>query len=100
MTAMRRLTALSLTCLLTVAACTVEEVTEKPCDADCVKEQSACGAADYAGLIGSNIAAVTLPATLNTRIIGPGMAVTMDYVPTRLNIETDGNGVIIRLYCG
>jgi hypothetical protein len=96
----RRLTALSLAGVLTLAACATPEVTAKPCDEDCAKEQAACGAADYSALIGSNIAAVTLPATLDTRIMGPNTAVTMDYVPTRLNIVTDADGVITRLYCG
>jgi hypothetical protein len=35
-----------------------------------------------------------------TRIIRPGMAVTMDYSPTRLNITIDENGSIDRVYCG
>lgn len=35
-----------------------------------------------------------------TRIIGPGMAVTMDYRPDRLNIEYDRNNIIVRIYCG
>lgn len=60
----------------------------------------ACGADAYAGLIGSNIAAVTLPADLNHRVLGPNDAATMDFVPDRLNIETDADGVIIGLRCG
>ena len=34
------------------------------------------------------------------RIIGPDTNVTMDYVPTRLNILTNEDGVIIGLKCG
>ena len=34
------------------------------------------------------------------RVIAPGMAVTMDYSPARLNLETDAAGVISRAYCG
>ena len=63
-------------------------------------EENACGADGYQGLLGSNIAAVTLPADLNQRIIAPGTMVTMDYIPTRLNIRTDAEGVIVEVYCG
>lgn len=34
------------------------------------------------------------------RIIGEGMAVTMDYSPERINFELDAGEVIIRVYCG
>jgi hypothetical protein len=60
----------------------------------------ACGLVDYGWLRGSNIAAVTLPADLNDRIIRPGMAVTKDYRPDRLNIVVDENGTVTDLYCG
>ena len=35
-----------------------------------------------------------------TRIIPPGTAVTMDYIPDRLNLEVDDQGLITRVYCG
>ena len=59
-----------------------------------------CGASGYQSLLGSNIAAITLPADLNHRIIGPNTAVTKDYVLTRLNIYTDENGVVTKVNCG
>ena len=59
-----------------------------------------CGAGDYAGLIGKNLAAVTLPADLGARVIGPDTAVTQDYRPDRLNIHTDDDGTITELTCG
>ena len=59
-----------------------------------------CGGEDYAWLVGQNIAAVTLPAGPNIRVIGPDDMVTMDYVPSRLNIEFEESGTIDRLYCG
>lgn len=34
------------------------------------------------------------------RVIAPGMVVTMDYRPNRLNIETDEQGRITRITCG
>ncbi|MFD1341109.1 I78 family peptidase inhibitor [Litorisediminicola beolgyonensis] len=59
-----------------------------------------CRASDYTSLVGAPLAAVTLPAELNTRILPPGSAMTMDYRPERLNIELDEFGVITRLFCG
>jgi hypothetical protein len=60
----------------------------------------ACGAERYRSLIGTNVAAVTLPAELDFRVIGPGEAVTMDFVETRLNLRTDADGTILEVYCG
>lgn len=60
----------------------------------------ACGSSGYQSLIGTNIAAITLPAELNHRIIGPGDAYTEDHVPSRLNIFTNENGVVIEVRCG
>ncbi len=34
------------------------------------------------------------------RIIGPDMAVTMDWNPARLNVEHDKDRIITRIYCG
>lgn len=69
--------------------------------------ENACGAASLQVLVGQPatvLAAMTFPAP--TRIIQPGMAVTMDYAPNRLNIWL-GDGrvlaegqVIQRVTCG
>lgn len=61
--------------------------------------QDTCGAAQYRGLIGSNIAAVTLPAESGIRIIQPDTPVTQDFRPDRLNVITDANGVITSVEC-
>ncbi|MEJ0062542.1 MAG: I78 family peptidase inhibitor [Alphaproteobacteria bacterium] len=34
------------------------------------------------------------------RIIGPGVPVTQDYSPARINIELDDRGVVVRISCG
>ena len=60
----------------------------------------ACGASGYQALVGSLLAAVTLPADLEARIIQPGDAVTMDFAAERMNIEVDAEGRIVRIYCG
>ncbi len=61
--------------------------------------EDTCGAAQYAGLVGSNIAAVTFPADANIRVIHPGDPVTQDMRPDRLNVLLDASGVIISLEC-
>lgn len=61
--------------------------------------QDTCGASQYASLVGSNFAAVTLPAGANIRIIQPNTPVTMDFSAERLNIITDANGIITSLEC-
>lgn len=64
-------------------------------------EAGDCGAAALQHLVGQHesvLAAMTFPAP--TRIIHPGQAVTMDYLPSRLNIEIGQDGRIIRVRCG
>lgn len=71
------------------------------CVAAQTPDQDACGAAGMQGLLGKDrsvLAAMTLP--MGTRIIEPGMAVTEEYSPTRLNISLDRQGRIERIGCG
>ena len=62
--------------------------------------ESACGAAHYQSLVGTPVDDAYFRGHDQLRIIPPDTAVTMDYSPTRLNIETDKSGQIIRIYCG
>ena len=57
-----------------------------------------CGALDYAGMIGTPIAAAAFPAGVRT--IGPDAIVTQDHVPARLNVLVDGRGTITGFRCG
>lgn len=59
-----------------------------------------CGAKGYTSLLGSQLAAVTLPADLNDRVIRPGEVQTQDFDASRLNIEVTEDGTIIGLSCG
>lgn len=79
------------------AATTAAEVTSTP--APGAPHEDTCGATQYAGLIGSNIAAVSFPAGAPIRIIHPGEPVTQDLRPDRLNVILDANGVITALEC-
>ncbi|MCU0910160.1 MAG: I78 family peptidase inhibitor [Rhodobacteraceae bacterium] len=61
-----------------------------------------CGADQLQFLVGQTegvLAAMTFRAG-TVRVIRPGMAVTMDYRPDRLNLELDQTGRIIRVFCG
>lgn len=59
-----------------------------------------CPAADYEGLVGSSLAAVTLPAGLNMRIIGPDTAVTLEIIDSRINFFVDDDGIVTSVSCG
>jgi hypothetical protein len=62
--------------------------------------EGTCDATEFSAIEGLDIETVTLPAELEQRVIGPGMAVTMDFRPNRLNVEIDDAGMIRRVYCG
>lgn len=87
-----RLAAWLCTALLVVACAPVEDPGGAPDDQ--------CGATGYQSLVGAPLAAVTLPAELDSRVIRPGEMVTMEYRADRLNISVDEQGTITRVYCG
>ena len=61
----------------------------------------ACAAPDLQYLVGQPESVLqTMKFGGDTRIIRPGMAVTMDYREDRLNIEIDAAGTISRVTCG
>jgi hypothetical protein len=60
-----------------------------------------CGADALQALVGEPLSAFTAPPQARAvRVIGPDMAVTMDYRPDRLNVEHDRDQVIRRVSCG
>lgn len=66
-----------------------------------VPEETACGASELQDLIGRDATVLqTMRFGQTVRIIRPGMAVTMDYVAERLNIEIDAQEKIARVSCG
>lgn len=81
--------------LLLVAACAEPKAPD-------MADPRACGAPGLQYLVGQDegaLAAMTFAAD-RVRVIRPGQAVTMDYAPARLNIELDGTGRIVRVFCG
>ena len=91
---------LSLILTLALAGCVYESPPiEGPFPPDEVPD--ACRASGLQGLVGqpeSVLATMRFSQTL--RVIRPGMAVTTDYSPFRLNILIGRTGLIDRVYCG
>lgn len=79
--------------LLFAAACARTE-TPEPTTPD------SCGAAGYQGLVGAQLAAVTLPAGLNMEIVEFGAAPPSPDDPSRILMQLDTQGRITRVYCG
>ena len=93
-----------LTMLVTVSACAAVQDPDvaPPPDVLILKptKEDPCGARAYQELVGTNLAAVTMPDDLNARTIRPGQFVTMEYIASRMNIHVDEDGAIQRVTCG
>ncbi len=85
--------ALLILAALPLAAC----MTEEPPAAEA---PDTCGMAAYSSFVGTNVAAVTLPADKPVRVLKQGQPMTLEFLAERLNIETDDDGIILRLFCG
>lgn len=74
---------------------------EVPMPPEPLPEETACRANELQDLVGRDAAVLqTMRFGQTVRIIRPGMAVTMDYLPERLNIQIDENEMISRVSCG
>lgn len=63
--------------------------------------ENACNALELQDLVGQPASRLeTIRFAGPVRIIQPGMAVTMDYLPNRLNIYIDDREVIAAVKCG
>lgn len=62
---------------------------------------ASCGAEDLQSLIGQPKAVLdAMRFSQRVRVITPGMAVTMDYAPNRLNIHVSVADIITAVRCG
>ncbi len=88
---------------LAIGACTYEE---RPQAETPPAAAGKCAADGLGGLTGKTRSeavtkeALRLSGAKTVRWIAPGMAVTMDYREDRLNLDTDGQGKIVRAHCG
>lgn len=60
----------------------------------------ACGLDRLRDLVGQQIDDVTIPDDIMHRILRPGMPMTRDFRPMRLNILVDDQGLVTEAYCG
>ena len=85
--------------LLGLAACGIAAPPERP--ERPAEGADTCGAADHAGLLGRDATALERVLILGpVRVIRPGMAVTMDHRPGRINFVISEAGRIARIHCG
>lgn len=88
--------------LVLLGACAaVEPADEAEREFEAAQAGITCGADGLQDLVGTSVGALdsaTLPET--RRVIFPGMAVTMDFRPERLNIEVGSDDRIARVFCG
>lgn len=71
---------------------------EQPVDPDKV-----CDTGQFSQYVGGPVSTITASPEakgLAVRVIKPGMAVTMDYSASRLNIELGEDGLVKSVYCG
>ncbi len=60
----------------------------------------ACGATQYAGMVGKPITEPGIPAEgPNVRYIRPNTQVTMDFRPDRLNVDIDATDIVTGFRC-
>ncbi len=86
--------------LVVLAACTEETPPDPPIDQP-VEDTTACGGGPDSNLVGQSVdvlAAMTFPGPI--RVIRPGMLITQEYNPKRMNLDVDSKGIIIRVWCG
>lgn len=90
-----------ITCLIAISGCTTASAPPQRQEPQPPTLASTCGADGLQSLVGQPASVLqSMRFGTTTRIIRPGMAVTMDFSPSRLNIEIDTAEVITRVSCG
>jgi len=65
------------------------------------REPDVCGASAFQVLVGQPAeAAANLPTDKPVRVIPFGAIVTQEYIPNRINVRLDPEGIILRIDCG
>lgn len=93
--------AVGIACLIAVPGCTTAPAPPQAPEPQPPTLASTCGADGLQSLVGQPASVLqTMRFGTTTRLIRPGMAVTMDFSPSRLNIEIDPRETITRVSCG
>lgn len=93
--------AVGIACLIAVSGCTTAPAPPQAPEPQPPTLASTCGADGLQSLVGQPASVLqTMRFGTTTRLIRPGMAVTMDFSPSRLNIEIDARETITRVSCG
>ena len=70
-------------------------------EAEVARAGDLCGAEALQDLVGTSVGALEAEALPEpSRVIFPGMAVTQDFVPERLNVEVGRDDRIAQVFCG
>lgn len=78
----------------------------RPVGPGAASEIDSCGLGSIADLVGKAVTETTADdagkrsGARAVRVIRPGMIVTMDFRPDRLNIDVDEKGIVTNLRCG
>ena len=92
---------LLLVSVFALAACQTGVKSESPSAAAAPADNSPCEAARFEHLVGSQGDAVSASMfPQGTRILRPGMVMTMDYRGDRLNVVINEENKVDRVYCG
>lgn len=97
-----RFACLGLGALLALGACDkMKAGGDKAAAAGEAPGPDSCGAVNHQSLVGQSAAALA-PSSLpeGTRVIFPGMPVTMDFREERMNVEVGSGDKVARVFCG
>ena len=62
---------------------------------------TSCSDAAFAPLVGRTVSALNgVPTPEQVRIIAPGQIITTEYLPRRLNVEHNEDGIVLKAWCG
>ncbi|MDF3605937.1 I78 family peptidase inhibitor [Paracoccus sp. DMF-8] len=67
---------------------------------DPAQKDPACGLDRLGDLVGQQVDQIEIPGDIMHRILRPGMPMTRDFRPMRLNILVDDQGLVTEAYCG
>lgn len=92
---------LSMVALIALVACVAPTANAPSAPALPSAENDTCNGLQHAALMGQDATALERVLILGqVRVIRPGMAVTMDFRPERLNFNIGTTNRITRIFCG